>query len=31
VPRPQFAFYITLPGGEVVGSGYGAWRIVAGG
>ncbi len=30
-PRPQFAFYITLPGGEVVGSGYGAWRIVAGG
>jgi hypothetical protein len=31
IPRPQFAFYITLPGGEVVGSGYGAWRIVAGG
>ena len=30
-PRPQFAFYITLPGGEVIGSGYGAWRIVAGG
>lgn len=31
VPRPQYAFYITLPGGEVVGSGYGAWRIIAGG
>ncbi len=31
VPRPQYAFYITLPGGEVIGSGYGAWRIVAGG
>jgi len=28
VPRPQFALYITLPGGEVVGSGYGSWRIV---
>jgi len=28
-PRPQYAFYITLPGGEVIGSGYGAWRIVA--
>lgn len=28
VPRPQFALYLTLPGGEVVGSGYGTWRIV---
>ncbi len=29
-PRPEFAFYITLPGGEVLGSGYGHWRKVAG-
>ncbi len=25
-PRPAFAFYMTLPGGEVVGSGYGIWK-----
>ncbi len=29
-PRPQYAFYLTLPGGEVVGSGYGAWGYVGG-
>ncbi|MBI5957688.1 MAG: hypothetical protein HY866_03065, partial [Chloroflexi bacterium] len=24
-PRPAFTFYLTLPGGEVIGSGYGQW------
>lgn len=27
-PRPEFAFFITLPDGRVVGSGYGAWQVV---
>ncbi len=27
-PRPQYAFYLTLPGSEVVGSGYGTWGYV---
>ena len=29
-PRPQYAFYLTLPGSEVVGSGYGVWGYVGG-
>ncbi len=29
-PRPEFAFYLTLPGGEVIGSGYGLWRKLSG-
>ena len=28
VPRPEYAFFITLPDGEVVGTGYGAWSVV---
>lgn len=24
-PHPQFAVYFTLPGGEVIGTGYGVW------
>lgn len=28
VPRPQFAFFITEPDGQVVGSGYGRWQVV---
>jgi hypothetical protein len=27
-PRPPFTFYLTLPGGEVIGSGYGQWAQV---
>jgi hypothetical protein len=29
-PRPEFAFYLTLPGSEVIGSGYGLWRKLSG-
>jgi hypothetical protein len=25
-PRPAFAFYLTLPDGSVIGSGYGQWQ-----
>ncbi len=28
-PRPEFAFFITLPDGRVAGSGYGAWRVMS--
>jgi hypothetical protein len=27
-PRPLYAFYISLPDGGVVGSGFGSWRTV---
>ncbi|HVO69328.1 MAG TPA: hypothetical protein VMT24_04735 [Aggregatilineaceae bacterium] len=27
-PRPAFAFYLTLPDGSVIGSGYGVWQTV---
>ncbi len=27
-PRPPFAFFITLPDGSIVGSGFGAWQVV---
>jgi len=29
-PRPAFVFFITLPGGEVIGSGYSQWKQVGG-
>jgi hypothetical protein len=25
-PRPEFAFYLTLPDGSVIGTGYGRWQ-----
>jgi hypothetical protein len=28
-PRPPFAFFITLPDGSVVGSGFGVWKTVS--
>lgn len=28
-PRPEYVFFITLPDGEVVGTGYGRWAVVA--
>jgi hypothetical protein len=27
-PRPPFAFFITLPDGSIVGSGFGVWQVV---
>ncbi len=30
LPRPSFVFYVVLPGGEVVGAGYGTWRTIMG-
>jgi len=28
LPRPTFVFYVVLPGGEVIGGGYGAWQTI---
>lgn len=29
VPAPEFLFYLTLPSGEVVGTGFGQWRMIS--